>query len=317
MKCREVNELLVAYLDNEVTPSERTLIQAHLAECDFCRKKLAALSATQGRVSQSLQMRAAQAAPSPQAWNRLHARLAGEARPSSSWVQRLAPSVWQVVQVNPLAMKGEMKMSRKAVLIAVALVALVSVAFFAYPPTHTLALEVLARFESMIITNAPTVSERSQDPTPVGQPTATPIVVPLPILTVKEANEQAGFEILYPQYVPVGYQLVARRVHHAEAGVNVGTTYAMEGGIPSISFSQTRYDPELAGEYRVGDAPTINVEVRGQPGLWVEQAAVGLAGGEPWLRNLLIWQEGDIFITLGSDDLPLQEMSRIAESLSP
>ncbi len=63
MKCQEVNKLLVAYLDGEVTPSERTLIQAHLAGCDFCQKELAALSVTQSRVSQSLQVRAAQAAP--------------------------------------------------------------------------------------------------------------------------------------------------------------------------------------------------------------------------------------------------------------
>jgi hypothetical protein len=214
-------------------------------------------------------------------------------------------------------MKGESEMSRKAVLIAMALVALVSLAFLAYPPGHTLALEVLARFESLVITNAPTVSERSQDPTPVGQPTATPMIVPLPILTVKQANEQAGFQILCPRYVPAGYQLVGRGVHHAEAGVNVGTKYAVEGGIPSISFSQTRYVTDVTEEYPVGDAPTIDVEVRGQPGLWVEQATVGLAAGEPWLRNLLVWQEDDILNTLRSDDLALEEMSRIAESLSP
>ena len=77
MKCQEVNELLVVYSDDEVGPSERTLIQAHLAGCDLCQKKLAALSATQGCVSRSLRVRAAQAAPSPQAWSRLQARLAG------------------------------------------------------------------------------------------------------------------------------------------------------------------------------------------------------------------------------------------------
>lgn len=57
MKCQEVNELLVAYLDNEVTPSERTLIQAHLAGCDACQEELAALSALQSRVSQFLPLR--------------------------------------------------------------------------------------------------------------------------------------------------------------------------------------------------------------------------------------------------------------------
>jgi len=103
MKCQEVNKLLIAYLDNEVTPSERTLIRAHLAGCERCQEELAALSALQSRVSQFLQVRAAQATPSPQAWSRLQARLAGEARPSLSWLpawlQRLAPGVGRINQI--------------------------------------------------------------------------------------------------------------------------------------------------------------------------------------------------------------------------
>ena len=63
MNCQEVNELCGAYLDGEVTPSERTLVRTHLAGCDVCREKLAALSATHSRVSRSLRARAARAAP--------------------------------------------------------------------------------------------------------------------------------------------------------------------------------------------------------------------------------------------------------------
>ncbi len=142
MKCREVNELLVAYLDGEVTPSERTLIQAHLAGCAVCRKELAALAATQSHVSQSLQVRAAQAAPSPQAWSRLQARLARacpepsrrEARPSSiksglqSWLQRLAPDVGRITQIFPGGVtmkKGFALATLVALVIAVSVVAFV------------------------------------------------------------------------------------------------------------------------------------------------------------------------------------------------
>jgi anti-sigma factor RsiW len=63
MKCQEVNRLLVVYLDDEVTPSERTLIRAHLAGCDTCQQELAAPSALHSRVSQFLQIRGAQAGP--------------------------------------------------------------------------------------------------------------------------------------------------------------------------------------------------------------------------------------------------------------
>jgi len=103
MRCREVNELLVAYLDGEVTPSEWQMVEAHLAGCDTCRKEMNRLAVMQRRLGRSLQAVAADAAPSPQAWSRLQARLAKEARPSPSWLptwlQRLAPGVGRINQI--------------------------------------------------------------------------------------------------------------------------------------------------------------------------------------------------------------------------
>jgi len=79
MKCREVKEALVAYLDGEVMPSERTLIEAHLAGCASCEKELSALGSSRGQVTDSLKTMAAQASPSPQAWSHLQASIAKEA----------------------------------------------------------------------------------------------------------------------------------------------------------------------------------------------------------------------------------------------
>ncbi len=80
MKCHAIQALLVAYLDREVTSSERALIQEHLAHCEVCRLELAALAATRDRVGASLQRRAAAATPSPDAWNHLQARVAQESQ---------------------------------------------------------------------------------------------------------------------------------------------------------------------------------------------------------------------------------------------
>lgn len=148
MKCQEVSELLVAYLDGEVTPSERTLIQAHLAECNFCRKELTALSATQRCVSQSLQVKTAQAAPSPQAWSRLQARLAGEARPSLSWLptwlQRLAPGVGRTTQI----FQGGLTMKKGfAALAAIALVVVLTAGAARYWYPQVVVLEPIHQGE--------------------------------------------------------------------------------------------------------------------------------------------------------------------------
>src|SRR5450759_116055 len=80
MKCREVKEALVPYLDCEVWRSERTLMDAHLAGCESCERELGALSSSRRRVAGSLRNAAAQASPSAQAWSRLQERLAAEAR---------------------------------------------------------------------------------------------------------------------------------------------------------------------------------------------------------------------------------------------
>src|SRR5438876_4784081 len=40
MHCEQVCELLSAFLDHEVTPDERGLIDLHLAECPSCRQWL-------------------------------------------------------------------------------------------------------------------------------------------------------------------------------------------------------------------------------------------------------------------------------------
>ena len=80
MKCREVRKAFVAYLDGEVMPSERTLIDAHLAGCDSCARELATLGSSRRTLAGSLKILAGQASPSPQAWIHLQARLAEEAR---------------------------------------------------------------------------------------------------------------------------------------------------------------------------------------------------------------------------------------------
>ena len=75
MKCEQVQALLNAYLDGEVTPSERALIQAHLSGCTVCQQELDLLSTARSQVRSALQRRASQAVPSQDAWSRLEARL--------------------------------------------------------------------------------------------------------------------------------------------------------------------------------------------------------------------------------------------------
>ena len=88
MNCREVNDLLVPFLNQEIVPAEYGLIQAHLAFCPACRQKLSALSATRSRLIHAMQLQAGTASPSPLAWERLQMRLAEGARPSPGLAEK-------------------------------------------------------------------------------------------------------------------------------------------------------------------------------------------------------------------------------------
>ena len=78
MDCKDMNELLTAYLDGEVTSEEREQIQAHISACSGCQKELEALAAIQRDLRQALEVTAAQAAPSPQAWAQIRQRIEAE-----------------------------------------------------------------------------------------------------------------------------------------------------------------------------------------------------------------------------------------------
>jgi hypothetical protein len=75
MNCREVLPRIYAYLDDEVSPSEKKLIQAHLATCQSCQQEVVSRNHLQNTLRQQLKSRVAQAAPSPQAWSRVQAAL--------------------------------------------------------------------------------------------------------------------------------------------------------------------------------------------------------------------------------------------------
>ncbi|MBN1311999.1 MAG: zf-HC2 domain-containing protein [Anaerolineae bacterium] len=75
MKCHDIRQTFISYLDNEATPLEQLQIREHLAECADCRAEMAILARLQSRLRSSLKAEAAQVEPSPQAWARLQARL--------------------------------------------------------------------------------------------------------------------------------------------------------------------------------------------------------------------------------------------------
>lgn len=80
MNCKEVNQSLLSYLDNEVSPEEREAIEAHLSACSGCREEMEALTKTQRELRQALESMTAGVSPSPNALANIEQRLAVEER---------------------------------------------------------------------------------------------------------------------------------------------------------------------------------------------------------------------------------------------
>lgn len=78
MNCRDVNQLLLSYLDNEVNLKDREAINTHLSVCPACRDEMETLANTLGELRQGLQEVAAGASPSHSAWGSIKERLVRE-----------------------------------------------------------------------------------------------------------------------------------------------------------------------------------------------------------------------------------------------
>jgi anti-sigma factor RsiW len=115
MNCEQVQTLLVAYLDGEVTPSEKRLIQSHLSNCTVCQQELSLLSTARSRIRSMLQRHADHVLPSAEAWNRLEAKLTESAQPPSqqpkNGFKRLALGVRRIL--NQLFSGGVTMQKRK------------------------------------------------------------------------------------------------------------------------------------------------------------------------------------------------------------
>ena len=307
MNCREVQERLVAYLDDEVTPSERALIRAHLAECEFCRKELAALSATQRRVSRSLQIRAAQTAPSPQAWSRLQARLAGEARPSPpwlpTWLQRLVPGVGRINQI--FKERGFALAALAALVIAVSTVAFV-------PSVRAQVGDAIAKWFRIELPGGEVgfgLSEIGEtlEFTPL-QPTYLPagFLYSAMVSSGKgpfklEFHSDEQFVAITQSKAPIGKPLPAGKevTVNSQRGVLVtGLKGTFEGGFRFRMPKEVIVRPK-------GTPPTEPSRIRG------ERVSIPYDDGKR-----LIWYAGDVKVEMLSN-LSVEEMLKIAESMVP
>jgi hypothetical protein len=227
--------------------------------------------------------------------------------------------------------------------IATVLVVLVAVSIVAATPQgRAWARGIIHQIGNFVITDEPSDAEKyvatlqSGTPTSTANPDWNPELVVSGLLTVSQASTKAGFPVYGPVYIPDGYLLSSRDVLFSDSSTTVDTSFRIELDPPLhdglqmagiIAISQTLVDGSAQPWGKgVGDTPIVEVAVREQPGIWLEQIPVtpfqdqnGQWDYERW--NQLIWSEAGytfmIQTNMPSDMLPLAELLKIAKSLTP
>jgi hypothetical protein len=231
----------------------------------------------------------------------------------------------------------------QALSVSLALIAILVLITLTVPPVRAFAQEIIRQIGNFAISSAPTDAEQYVTTLESGTPTSTldpQRVIPdeqiADRLTSAQAGKKAGFLVYEAAYIPAGYQLASRDVLTSTQSTTIDASYRMELDPPLHNGQQMAgiiaieqilvYNGSPAWDKGVGDIPLIDVTVRGQPGVWLEQVPVipfqDDQGEWDYARwNQLIWAEAGytfmIQTNMPSDLLPLEELLKIAGSLVP
>lgn len=103
MKCDQMRSLMGAYLNHELSHSERAWAEGHLRGCETCHGELDRLSLSGALAKTTLLMGAAAVAPAPNAWARVQARLAGQPSPYARRASRVSFGFIQAISATVAA----------------------------------------------------------------------------------------------------------------------------------------------------------------------------------------------------------------------
>jgi hypothetical protein len=286
MNCREVLPQIYAYLDNEVSPSEKKLIQAHLATCQSCQQELEARNHLQNALSQQLKARAAQAAPSPQAWLLVQASLPATLSKEPAPKKVSLSSSWPT-----LSFFGNLTFRKVGLAILIVLALVVAI------PT------VWAKVESWTGTWFGFSSPDGENFSAIGGFTAfTPYHATY--LPKGFKNSGIGTATGWPDYE-------ALELTYDRKGGQFFTLLESKGGeAQGLPSGEGVYIGESPGVFIPAFATSLDELVSKKPGLSI------VTDFDYSQTNLLTWFSGEVRIEIYSN-LTKAEMVKIAESLAP
>jgi len=209
-----------------------------------------------------------------------------------------------------------------------AAVLLFSVSLLAFPTVRTYAQAILYHIGHLILSDAPTYAEQYEESLQTAAPSLAPSQQAVewqanPLLTLGEAQVQAGFRVAELTNLPSDLTLAVRRVNLPDDQnpyTAVITVY--QSADQMLTLRQLMYEPWAETQtLPVGDALVQEVQLRGSQGLWIENLRLSTYVEQDHqvalqYANLLRWSEDAFEFELStSPGLSLETMLQMAEAI--
>lgn len=285
MNCKDVQEQIYTYLDNETSPSEKRLIQAHLTGCKDCQSELEAADTLGRGLRQHFQTRTVTVAPSAGAWLNLQAALPSQP-PKGSGAGWLGGSIPNEIRFSGL----RLSVARLAILMVI-----MGMMAVAAPP-------VWARLEPLIVDWFSFSSPDGENFTAIG-----------------------GFDAFTPYhaaYVPEGFEssLLGTLTGEGIESIEIGYAERVGGFITLVQSKGSAVAGLPAGEItRVGAKKAILIRSFATSAVEMQamRPEISIVSNYNYSEvNYLAWFDGEIKIEIFSNQ-PFTEMMKVAESLEP
>jgi hypothetical protein len=195
-------------------------------------------------------------------------------------------------------------------------VVVVTVVLAVSPSAQAFANTLIRKIGAIVLIDQ---SDQTAVPLASPAPTAPPPAAGLAQYAQEDAEigRLAGFQPVTPGYLPAGY--VAQgpwSIVPMDGSMGVYRQYRDPSGDHFLVFNPVRHADTARFEQGYGGNETLtDVFVRGHSGVWIVGRLFADSSGRLVPTNWLMWAEDGVNYTLYSDELPLDEMLKVAESL--
>jgi anti-sigma factor RsiW len=146
MNCKDIDSLIIDFLDGNLTDDEQASVEEHLAACPYHKEEIAVLTDTQDHLREALELLVAGYSPRPDAWERLRQRIVKEEQTKAlkpGLMDSILSTIKDAIRNRPLLRRLNWRTGLVALLaISLTVILAVTVPLLVRPDSEVLAIDI-------------------------------------------------------------------------------------------------------------------------------------------------------------------------------